>query len=82
MTNQTPRDEGHSIDWASVEIYGQENHLLSRKIREAISIHTWRLEMNCDQGCQLPSIYGKILQSPQNEAANYSKRHWGRDPDV
>ena len=57
MTNQTPRDEGHSIDWVSVEIYGQENHLLSRKIREAISIHTWRLEMNCDKGCQLPSIY-------------------------
>ena len=75
MTNQTPRDEGHSIDWVSVEIYGQENHLLSRKIREDISIHTWRLEMNCDQGFQPPSIYGKILQSHQNEAANYSKRH-------
>ena len=30
MANQTPKDEGHSIDWASEEIIGQENHLLSR----------------------------------------------------
>ena len=58
MTNQTPKDEGHSTDWASEEIIGQENHLLSRKIPEAINILTRRLEMNSDQGNHLPSIYG------------------------
>jgi len=62
MTNQTPKDEVHSTDWVSEEIVGQENHLLSRKIREAINILTRRLEKNCDQGNQLPSIYGTILQ--------------------
>ena len=29
------RAPGHSIDWASVKILGQENHLLWRKIRVA-----------------------------------------------
>jgi len=62
MTNQTPKDEDHSTDWASEEIIGQENHLVSRKIREVINILTRRLEMKCDQGNQLPSIYGTILQ--------------------
>ena len=27
------KDAGHSIDWASLEIIGRENNLLSRKIR-------------------------------------------------
>ena len=43
-------DAGHSIDWTSVKIVGQENHQLSRKIREAINIHNRWMEMNCDPG--------------------------------
>ena len=39
---------GYSIDWASVKIIGQENHLLSHKILVAINIHTWQLAMNHD----------------------------------
>lgn len=39
---------GHSTDWASLKIIGQENYLLSRKIRVSINIHTRRPEMNRD----------------------------------
>ena len=65
MTNQTPRDEGHSIDWVSVEIYGQENHLLSRKIREAINIHTRRREMMTviRVTINIPPIYGTLFEA-------------------
>jgi len=47
---------------ANVKIIGQENHLLSCKIHEAINIHTQQLEMNRDQGYNLPPLYGTILQ--------------------
>ena len=47
---------GHSINWASVKIIGQENHPLSLKICESINIHTRRPEMNRDQGYNLPPI--------------------------
>ena len=40
------KDAGHSIDWASVKIIGQENHLLSHKIRESISIHAYLVAEN------------------------------------
>ena len=53
---------GHSIKWGSVKIIGQENHLLSLRVRESINIHTRRLEKNRDQGYNLPPIYGTILQ--------------------
>ena len=54
---------GHSINWASVKIIGQEDHqLLSCKIHEAINIHTQQLEINRDQGYNLPLLYGTILQ--------------------
>ena len=56
------KNAGHSINWASVKIIGQENHLLSRKIHEAINIHTQQLEMNRDQGYNHPPLYGTILQ--------------------
>ena len=39
---------GYSINWASVKIIGQENHLLSYKILVAINIRTWQLAMNHD----------------------------------
>ena len=62
-------DTGHSID----EI---KNHLMPlRKIREATDIHNLQPEMNRDQGYNLSSIYGTILQPHQNEAANNSKRY-------
>ena len=38
----------YSIDWASVKIIGQENHLLSHKILVAINIHTKQPAMNHD----------------------------------
>ena len=37
---------GYSINWASVKIIGQENHLLSHKILVAINIHTQQPAMN------------------------------------
>ena len=65
------KDAGHSIDEISVEIIGQENHLMPlRKIREAIDIHNLQPEMNRDQ-----RYNETILQPHQNEAANNSKRH-------
>lgn len=33
--SEQAKDAGHSIDWASTKIIGQENYLLSRKIRYA-----------------------------------------------
>ena len=67
------KDAGHCIDEISVEIIGQENHLMSlRKIREAIDIHNRQLEVNRDQGYNLSPIYGTIFQPHQNEAANNS----------
>ena len=33
------KDTAHSIDWASVKIIGQENHLLSQKICKTINTH-------------------------------------------
>ena len=77
------KDAGHSINEISVKIIGQENHLMPlRKIREAIDIHNLQPEMNRDQGYNLSSFYGTILQPHQNEAANNSKRHhWWRDSD-
>lgn len=46
--SENAKDAGHSTDWASLKIIGQENHLLSHKIRESINIHTRRPEMNRD----------------------------------
>ena len=54
------KNAGHSINGASVKIIGQENHLLSCKICEAINIHTQQLEMNHDQGYNLLPLYGTI----------------------
>ena len=51
------KDAGYSIDWASVKLIGQENHLLSHKIREPINIHSRRPKMNCDQGYNLPPCH-------------------------
>lgn len=42
--SERAKDAGHSTDWASVKIIGQENYLLSRKICESINIHTRRPE--------------------------------------
>ena len=53
--SELAKDVGYSIDWASVKIIGQENHLLSRKIRESINIHTRRPEMNRDEEGIQPS---------------------------
>ena len=51
VVSEHAKDAGHSIDWANVKIIGQENNLLSGKIHKYINIHTWRPEMNRDQGC-------------------------------
>ena len=61
-----------AIDGISVEIIDQENHLLLRKIRDTINIHNRQPEMNRDQGSNLSTVYGTILQPHQNEAANNS----------
>ena len=44
--SENAKDTGHSIDWASVKIIGQENHLLSHKIHESISIHAYSVAGN------------------------------------
>ena len=45
---------GHSINWASVKIIGQENHLLSCKVHKAINIHTQQLEMTVIRATTFP----------------------------
>ena len=37
------KEAGHSINWASVKIIGQENHLLSQKICKTINTHYQRI---------------------------------------
>ena len=61
------KDAAHYIDWSSVKIIGEKNHLLSRKILEAINIHTRRSAMSRDQGYHLPPTDGTIFQPHKNE---------------
>ena len=81
--SERAKDTDHSIHWASVKIFGRENHFLSRNILEAINIHVRRPAMNRDQGYNLPPIYGTILQPHQNDAAaiNSKHSHWRRSLD-
>ena len=63
---------GHSTDWASVKIISQENHFLSRKIREALHIHLRGPTMSHDHGYHLPP-------PPPNLWYNH---HWISNPAV
>ena len=58
------KDAGHSIDWASTKIIGQENYLLSRKICESINIHTRRPEWTVIHLKDSPKKGSKERQGP------------------
>ena len=51
-----------SIDWDNTRIIDSEPNDLRRKIREGIYIRRQHPSMNRDQGFQLASVYGAVLQ--------------------
>ena len=55
------QEHRHKIKTTDVEIITREEHLWSRKIREAIEIRTQTPTLNRDTGYDLPAIYQQLL---------------------
>jgi len=55
------KTNNHQFTWDNVEIVGKEEHSLKRKIKEGITIHRTKPNMNRDSSLQPPHIYTHLL---------------------
>ena len=54
---------GHYIEPKNTKVLTSEDFHLKRRVKEAIFIKRRRPSLNRDEGLELPSVYGALLQS-------------------